>query len=211
MRVANLLVAAASALFSCLCVPPAFAQTPAIPTPSATLAPGIAQSRIHFVERLTVHTPRNVMTVKARIQQQLGNLTQASLLTTATDSKANYTAAVNHYKGPAGYIWFLNILHGRWFRLWGFANPSTYVPQDMTQYTFGNPLVLLTFAQYTIDAFLNAPIRMLVYNTADGGTNIIWECPCTQLVLNRQPFVAYNACKPLDDQISALVNLIAFG
>ncbi|EPS41041.1 hypothetical protein H072_5066 [Dactylellina haptotyla CBS 200.50] len=84
--------------------PLVIAQTTAIPTPSATLAPGVAQVERHIVERLTVYTSRNATIVKAKLQQQLGNLTQSSLLTAATDSQANYTAAVNHYKGPAGYI-----------------------------------------------------------------------------------------------------------
>ncbi|KAK6540010.1 hypothetical protein TWF694_008843 [Orbilia ellipsospora] len=183
----------------------------AVPTPSVTLAPGVVTSRFHIVERLTVHTSRNTTLVKQKLQQELGNLTQSSMLTAATDSQANYTAAVNRYKGPAGQIWFLNILHGRWFRLWGFDDPAAYVPAEMAQYTFGNPLTLLTIAKYTLNAFLNAPIRMLVYDTADGGTNVMWERPCTQLVLNGIPLSAHSACRALDNTISELVNLIAFG
>ncbi|KAF3913075.1 hypothetical protein AA313_de0200079 [Arthrobotrys entomopaga] len=175
-----------------------------IPTPSATLAPGVASSRFHVVERLTVHTCRNAKLVKQKLQQELGNLTQSSLLTAATDSQANYTAAVDRYKGPAGQIWFLNILHGRWFRLWGFNDPTTYVPTEMAQYTFGNPLTLLTIAKYTMDAFLNAPIRLLVYDTADGGTDIVWDRPCTQLVMNDIPLSAYSACRAVDNMISEL-------
>ncbi|KAJ6263534.1 hypothetical protein Dda_2098 [Drechslerella dactyloides] len=186
-------------------------STSSVPRPSALLPPGSITKRVYAVERLEVHTPRNVTIVKARLAQQLGNITQTSILGATATSQASYTAAVDDNKGPAGYIWFLSIFHGRWFRLWGFADPRAYVPKEMTQYTIGNPLVLLTFARFTIDAFLNAPIRILVYDTVEGGTTIVWDRPCTQLVLPGAPAAAYTTCRLLDDQISMLVQFIAYG
>ncbi|KAK6353066.1 hypothetical protein TWF696_005056 [Orbilia brochopaga] len=149
--------------------------------------------------------------VKSRLSQQLGNITASSLLSAGANSQANYTTTVNRYKGPSGYIWFLTILHGRWFRLWGFADTRAYVPTEMQQYTLGDPLVLLNVARYTIDAFLSAPVRLLVYDTEDGGTIIQWDRPCTLQVLPGAPAAAYLACKASDDQLNMLVNYIAFG
>ncbi|KAK6332050.1 hypothetical protein TWF718_002585 [Orbilia javanica] len=147
------------------------------PTPTATVPPALVTTRTHVVERLNVRTNRNINDVKQRLQRQLGNITSPALLSAAADSRANYTAAVNRYMGPSGYIWFQTILHGRWFRLWGFADTTAYVPKDMTQYTIGNPLDLLVTARYTLDAFLDAPLRLLLIDTADGGTEIMWERP----------------------------------
>ncbi|KAK6506064.1 hypothetical protein TWF506_010988 [Arthrobotrys conoides] len=168
------------------------------PTPTATVPAPLVTTRFHVVERLNVHTGRSITVVKQRLQQQLGNLTSPALLSAATDSQANYTATVNRLKGPSGYIWFQTILHGRWFRLWGFADAATYVPKDMTQYTIGNPLDLLPSGRYTLDAFLDAPVRLLVIDTADGGTEIMWERPCTLLTFAQTPFMATQACKELD-------------
>ncbi|KAF3144099.1 hypothetical protein TWF703_009393 [Orbilia oligospora] len=137
------------------------------PTPTATAPFPLVTTRFHVVERLNVRTSRNISIVKQRLQQQLGNLTSPALLSAAADSQANYTAAVNRYRGSSGYIWFQTILHGQWFRLWGFADTTAYVPKDMTQYTIGNPLDLLASARYTIDAFLDSPLRLLVIDTAD--------------------------------------------
>ncbi|KAK6497508.1 hypothetical protein TWF481_011915 [Arthrobotrys musiformis] len=181
------------------------------PTPTATVPAPLVTTRYHVVERLTVHTRRSIVVVKERLQGQLGNLTSPALLTAATGSQANYTAAVNRYKGPAGYILFQVILHGRWFRLWGFADTTTYVPQDMTQYTIGNPLDLLSSARFTIDAFLNSPLRIMVIDTADGGTDIVWERPCTVINFPQDPSLASTTCRELDRHLSALVNLVAFG
>lgn len=97
--------------------------------------------------------------VKQRHQQQLGNLTSPGQLHHCCQS----------IQGPFGvYLVPKYILHGRWFRLWEFVDTTVYVPKDMTQYTIGNPLDLLASARYTIDAFLDAPLRLLVIDTADG-------------------------------------------
>ncbi|KAF3088023.1 hypothetical protein TWF706_011003 [Orbilia oligospora] len=181
------------------------------PTPTATAPFPLVTTRFHVVERLNVRTSRNISIVKQRLQQQLGNLTSPALLSAAADSQANYTAAVNRYRGPSGYIWFQTILHGQWFRLWGFADTTAYVPKDMTQYTIGNPLDLLASARYTIDAFLDSPLRLLVIDTADRGTEIMWERPCTLLTFSQTSFSATQACRELDRHLSMLVNWIAFG
>ncbi|KAK6346295.1 hypothetical protein TWF730_010624 [Orbilia blumenaviensis] len=180
---------------------PVLGQYSCTSTQTTTAPPELVTTRFHVVERLNVYTPRNIDDVKQRIREQLGNLTSPVLLTAGTDSRENYTATVNRYKGPSGYILFQTIFHGRWFRLWGFADPNVYVPQQMTQYTLGDPLALLSTARYTLDAFLDAPIRLLVVDTANGGTNIMWERPCTLSTFPLTPFIARQTCKELDTQV----------
>ncbi|KAF3913945.1 hypothetical protein ABW21_db0206656 [Orbilia brochopaga] len=176
--------------------------TSAIPRPSTLLPAGVIDKRPYAVERLSVYTRRNITMVKSRLVQQLGILTAPSLLSAGATSQQNYTATVNRYKGPAGYVWFLSIFHGRWFRLFGFSDPRQYVPTEMQQYTIGDPLVLLNVAKYTIEAFLSSPVRLLVYDTADGGTMVVWDRPCTLQVLPGAPVAAYLACRASDDQVS---------
>ncbi|KAF3929583.1 hypothetical protein ABW19_dt0207655 [Dactylella cylindrospora] len=176
-------------------------QTSRPPIPSETLKPWMVRDRQHPVTRLEVTTPRDIKLVKARLMEQIGPTIPPLALTSGTNSKANYTATVNRHAGPSGFIHFMTILHGKWFRLWGFADGS-FVPPEMQLYTIGNPLMLETFARYTIDAFLNAPIRMLVYDTPTGGTTIVWERPCTQLVLSGAPLQAFRNCLLQDESVS---------
>ncbi|KAK6524896.1 hypothetical protein TWF281_011793 [Arthrobotrys megalospora] len=68
----------------------------------------------------------------------------------------------------------------------------------MTQYTIGDPLSLLATARFTVDAFLDAPLRLLIIDTANGGTDIVWERPCTLLTFPGNPLSATQACRELD-------------
>jgi uncharacterized protein (DUF302 family) len=74
--------------------------------------------------------------------------------------------------GSSGFMLFATHNHGALLRLAGQR-------QKAIQYVVGNPLFALKMTQHDIRASLYAPLRVLLYEIADGKTCIEYDKPAS--------------------------------
>src|SRR5262249_36172806 len=72
--------------------------------------------------------------------------------------------------GPSGFMLFGTTDHGALLRLAGQKRKAI-------QYVVGNPLIALQMTQHDIRASLYAPLRVLLYQNADGKVCIEYDKP----------------------------------
>jgi uncharacterized protein (DUF302 family) len=77
-------------------------------------------------------------------------------------------------------------------------------PRKAKQYVLGNPLIAVTMTRHDIRAALYAPLRLLVYEDADGSTRIEFDQPSSLFGQFDNPDVT-TVARSLDTKLANLV------
>jgi uncharacterized protein (DUF302 family) len=109
--------------------------------------------------------------VQAAFERRLGRFEPEvyQALAGSTDPGA-VRAGIEAMAGPSGFMLFGKADHGTLLRIVGQQRKAV-------QYVLGNPLFAVEMTRYAIGASLYAPLRVLIYEAADGKTCIEYDKP----------------------------------
>jgi uncharacterized protein (DUF302 family) len=126
------------------------------------------------VEHATFVTDRPFDDVIRAFEQQVGSLEHLGWpsITAASSDQADFERRVGETLGPSGFTRFLTLDHGEWVTLQG--RPTRFI-----QYTIGNPMIAITMIEHAIEAGLDVPVRLAIYEHADGRTRLVFNKPST--------------------------------
>ncbi len=104
-------------------------------------------------------------------EQELGHFDpEAYKSLTAGEDGEKVRAKLEAMVGPSGFMLFRTSDHGALLRLAGQKKKAI-------QYLVGNPLFAVQMTRYDIRSSLYAPLRVLVYENADGKTTLEYDKP----------------------------------
>jgi uncharacterized protein (DUF302 family) len=124
-----------------------------------------------MIDHVRLESGKPFEEVAKAFERQLGtfdpNVRKAA--TEGSDTEAA-KAKIAAMAGSSGFMLFGTQDHGALLRLAGQKRKAI-------QYVVGNPLIALQMTQHDIRASLYAPLRVLLYETADGKTCIDYDKP----------------------------------
>jgi uncharacterized protein (DUF302 family) len=136
--------------------------------------------------------------VTKAVERQLGRFDPAVYQALATNGDtAAAKATIEAMAGPSGFMLFAAHNHGALLRLAGQQRKAV-------QYVVGNPLFALQMTQHDIRASLYAPLRVLVYEDAQGKTCVEYDRPSSLFGQFGNDRVAPTAAM-LDRKLESLV------
>jgi uncharacterized protein (DUF302 family) len=124
------------------------------------------------VEHLTYVSDRSFDDVLKRFHEQVGSLEETGwdAIPAASSDTGDFERRVREKLGPSGFTRFLTIDHGKWLTLQGR-------PTRFFQYTIGNPMIAITMMQHHVEAGLDVPVRICIYEDPDGKTRLVYNTP----------------------------------
>jgi uncharacterized protein (DUF302 family) len=128
------------------------------------------------VDHVVVETTQAFERVVEAFERQIGRKGYEAYQHVVTSSRttAEFTQGIEQLLGSSGFMEFLAIDHGAWF--------SRLVhPLKAKLYIIGNPLIAQHFLKYSAEAGLYVPIRVLVYENAQGNTCLSYDRPSSLL------------------------------
>ena len=96
---------------------------------------------------------------------------------------------------------FLTLDHGAWLGIFGNAAKAVMV-------VLGNPLIAITMIKHDIRVGLNVPVRIYIYEGADGHTRVAYDLPST-LMSGLDDADVTEAARKLDAKLIALAETIS--
>jgi len=111
-----------------------------------------------------------------------------------------FEAVFRAQEGSSGFMRFDTIDHGKWLGLIGKRAKAVMV-------ILGNPLIARTMLMHDIRAGLNVPVRLLIYQHADGSTRVAYDLPSSLMSGLGNTDVTAAATK-LDARLTALAQAI---
>ncbi len=150
------------------------------------------------VEHVTFLTDRPFAEVVAIFEEQVGTLEEVGWdwIPAAAKDNADFEHRVKAHLGPSGFTRFLTIDHGTWVTQQG-------LPCKFLLYTIGNPLIAITMLRHGVEAGLDVPVRLAIYEDGDGKTRLVFNKPSTLMSGMRSAAVTAAAQK-LDAKMMAL-------
>lgn len=126
------------------------------------------------VEHVTFITDRAFEAVVEDFERQVGSLEKIgwAAIPAASADVDDFERRVKAQLGPSGFTRFLTIDHGEWLALHGR-------PAKFLLYTIGNPLIAITMLSHDIEAGLDVPVRLAIYEDEDGKTRLVFHKPST--------------------------------
>jgi uncharacterized protein (DUF302 family) len=115
----------------------------------------------------------------------------------------DFTHGIGRLLGSSGFMEFYSIDHGQWFSPY-------FQPLKAKLYDIGNPLIAQHFLKYSAEAGLHVPIRVEIYENAQGKTCIGYDQPSTllqQSAVTQEEFV--RTATELDQKAAHLVQKAA--
>ncbi len=132
------------------------------------------------VDHVKITTPKPYADVKAALESRLGRLddgirdllkrNEIEAVRAALQKAAGKDGLAIHYVGP----------HGDWLALQGERRKAC-------SYLIGNVLYAVQMTRIDLAAGLYAPLRVVLYESADGGSTFEYDKPSTQFGQFRQP------------------------
>jgi uncharacterized protein (DUF302 family) len=124
------------------------------------------------VEHVTFVTDRPFDTVVRAFEEQVGSLEQMGwpAIPAASRDQQDFERRVREVLGPSGFTRFQTIDHGEWVTQQG--RPTRFI-----LYTIGNPLIAITMIEHHIEAGLDVPVRLAIYEHPDGRTRVVFNKP----------------------------------
>jgi uncharacterized protein (DUF302 family) len=150
------------------------------------------------VDHITLATARPFQEVVKSFEEQVGSVEDVgwrSIPAAATD-KEDFERRVKAVLGPSGFTRFATFDHGRWAAFEGH-------PHKLIMYIIGNPLIAITMIQHDIEAGLDVPVRVAIYEDPDGKTRFVYNKPST-LMSNLTNTALHEAALKLDEKMLAL-------
>jgi uncharacterized protein (DUF302 family) len=150
------------------------------------------------VDHVTFVTDRPFDAVVQAFEAQVGSLEQTgwSAIPASSGDKADFERRVRETLGPSGFTRFLTIDHGEWVTMEG--RPTRFI-----QYTAGNPFIAFTMIQHDIEAGLDVPVRLAIYEHPDGRTRLVFNTP-SSLMSGLHNEAVHAAALKLDAKMTEL-------
>lgn len=154
------------------------------------------------VEHLTYVSDLPFDTVLNNFREQVGSLEEIGwdAIPEASSDQEDFERRVREHLGPSGFTRFLTIDHGKWVTEQGF-------PARFIQYTLGNPLIAITMMQHHVEAGLDVPVRIAIYEHPDGKTRLVYNTPSSLMSSLGNDDVTSAASK-LDAKMAALAEAV---
>jgi uncharacterized protein (DUF302 family) len=124
------------------------------------------------VEHVTFVTDLPFDNVIRAFEEQVGSLEQMgwAAIPAASRDQADFERRVREVLGASGFTRFLTIDHGEWVS-------KRDRPTRFMLYTIGNPLIAITMIEHDIEAGLDVPVRLAIYEHPDGKTRLVFNKP----------------------------------
>jgi len=123
------------------------------------------------VEHVRVVADKPFEQVTKALEKQLGQFDpEVYKSLTASEDADKIRSKIEAMAGSSGFMLFKTSDHGALLRLAGQKKKAM-------QYILGNPLLAIQMTQHDIRAGLYAPLRVLVYENADGKTCVEYDKP----------------------------------
>lgn len=154
------------------------------------------------VEHVTFLSTRTFEDVLAAFHEQVGALEEIGwdAIPAASSNTEDLERRVREVLGPSGFTRFLTIDHGRWISMRG-------TPTKFIQFTLGNPMIAITMMKHHIEAGLDVPVRLAIYEDADGKVRVVFNTPSSLMSGLANKDVEAAALK-LDAKMMALAEAI---
>lgn len=154
------------------------------------------------VEHVTLKTDRAFEQVIESFEQNVGTLEDVGWdsIPAASSDQADFEARVKERLGPSGFTRFLTIDHGKWVTMQG--RPTKFI-----MYTIGNPLIAITMIDHDVEAGLDVPVRLAIYEHSDGSTRFVYNTP-SSLMSSLENAALHEAALKLDAKMLALGELV---
>jgi uncharacterized protein (DUF302 family) len=157
------------------------------------------------VAHVVVKSSRPYAAVKAAVEAHLPSLADVNaLVKQLAEAKAPWDEirrTIEQRMGPGAFSLFAAFDQGQ---LLGLAGK----PGKATQYVIGNPLLAIQMIEHEPQIALYAPLRLAVYETADGTTCVSYDSFTSLVGPYRQPAVAEVAAvvqRKLEELVAAAV------
>jgi uncharacterized protein (DUF302 family) len=150
------------------------------------------------VEHVTFVTDRPFAAVIRAFEEQVGSLEQMGwpAIPAASRDEADFERRVREVLGPSGFTRFLTIDHGEWVTKQG--RQTRFI-----MYTAGNPMIAITMLEHDIEAGLDVPVRLAIYEHPDGKTRLVFNKP-SSLMSSLGNEAVHNAALKLDAKLMEL-------
>ena len=112
----------------------------------------------------------------------------------------DFEQRMRSHEGDSGFMRFLVLDHGDWLKLYGIQTRSRL-------YTLGNPLIANTMLKHALEAALNVPVRLLIYQSQNGEVRIGYDQPSSLMSRLNNPELN-AAAEKLDAKLAALAQRV---
>jgi uncharacterized protein (DUF302 family) len=119
----------------------------------------------------------------------------------SAQTKEDFELIFKRREGSSGFMRFLTVDHGGWLSNFGKAPKAMMV-------VLGNPLIAITMIKHDIRVGLNVPVRIYIYEGADGRTRVAYDLPFTLMSGLDDADVA-EAVRKLDAKLIAIAETIS--
>jgi hypothetical protein len=127
-----------------------------------------------LVEHVTLSSPRPYADVKRDLEERLGRLDEHIRKLLKDNDVEGLRAAVAQTAGKDGLIIHYVGVHGDWLIMKGKR-------ANVVEYFIGNVLSAVEMTSVNYGSGLYAPLRIVLYENAKGGSTIEYDRPSTQL------------------------------
>jgi uncharacterized protein (DUF302 family) len=160
-----------------------------------------------MIEQFTIQHYEHVSTrpfaeVVASFETALGSVEGGMFRAEIESAKspADFEKTTRSHEGSSGFMRFLTVDHGAWLKHIGLNAKAK-------MYTIGNPLIAATMIKFDLEAGLNVPIRLLIYeHTGTGTVRLAYDLP-SSLMSRLHNKDVFTAAKILDMKLIALAEL----
>jgi uncharacterized protein (DUF302 family) len=150
------------------------------------------------VDHVTIVSERSFEEVIEAFEAQVGSVEGigwSSIPNSATDS-GDFERRVKQVLGSSGFTRFATFDHGTWA---GFEGH----PHKLMMYIIGNPLIAITMIRHDIEAGLDVPVRVAIYQASNGETRFVYNKPST-LMSSLKNTELHDAALKLDAKMLTL-------
>jgi uncharacterized protein (DUF302 family) len=164
-------------------------------TPAMAATVEVSETKI-IVDHVTVSSSKPYAAVKQDLESRLGRLDDHIRTLLKEDKVDELRAAVQKAAGKDGLVIHYIGIHGDWLAMKGQR-------KNGTEYFTGNVLTAVEMTSVNMAAGLYAPLRIMVYENAQGGTTIEYDKPSTQLSQFHSAAIDVQG-RSLDDRLAKL-------
>jgi len=153
---------------------------------------------VYAVQHIEHRSNRSFEDVVAAFEAATGEIEDGAFAEelAASADLQDFERRIRGHEGDSGFMRFLMLDHGAWLALYGERAKCRL-------YTLGNPLIARTMLKHDLRVGLNVPVRLMIYETADGETRIAYDQPSSLMSRLNNPEAAAAAAK-LDAKLAAL-------
>jgi uncharacterized protein (DUF302 family) len=157
---------------------------------------GVSRRRV-AVEHVTIRTRKDYQHVKADLEQAVKRLDDTARAMLQNDDIAGLRERLRQIAGTAGLAIHYVGPHGDWLALQGSR-------RNCCSYFIGNVLYAVQMTSHDLAAGLYAPLRVVIYESDDGGCVAEYDRPSTQFGQFGHSEISAVA-RELDDKLHSLL------